>query len=66
MEESKIILSRNLHKQTQAHTSSICQDLKENLSEETGLQQRKEDRLKHCKNPLIDYLNVNSLRNKNY
>ena len=35
-----------------------------NLSEETGLQQLQEDRLKHHKNPLIGYLNINSLRNK--
>ena len=47
-----------------AHTSFNCQDLKENLSEETGLQQLQEDRLKHRKNPLIGYLNINSLRNK--
>ena len=38
--------------------------MRENLSEETGLQQLQEDRLKHCKNPLIGYLNINSLRNK--
>ena len=38
--------------------------MKENLSEETGLQQLQEDRLKHRKNPLIGYLNINSLRNK--
>ena len=38
--------------------------MKENLSEETGLQQLQEDRLKHHKNPLIGYLNMNSLRNK--
>ena len=47
----------------QAHTSSTCQDLKENLSEETGLQQPQEHRLKH-KNPQIGYLNINSSRNK--
>ena len=41
----------------------IYQDLKENLSEETGLQQLQKDRLKH-KNPLIGYLNINSLRSK--
>ena len=35
-----------------------------NLSDETGLQQLQEDRLKHRKNPLIGYLNINSLRNK--
>ena len=38
--------------------------MKENLSEETGLQQLQEDRLKHRKNRLIGYLNINSLRNK--
>ena len=38
--------------------------MRENLSEETGLQQLQEDRLKHRKNPLIGYLNINSLRNK--
>ena len=38
--------------------------MKENLSEETGLQQLQEDRLKHHKNPLIGYLNTNSLSNK--
>ena len=38
--------------------------MKENLSGETGLQQLQEDRLKHRKNPLIGYLNINSLRNK--
>ena len=38
--------------------------MKENLSEERGLQQLQEDRLKHRKNPLIGYLNINSLRNK--
>ena len=38
--------------------------MKENLSEETGLQQLQEDRLKHHENPLIDYLNINNLRNK--
>ena len=38
--------------------------MKENLSEETGLQQLQEDRLQHHKNPLIGYLNINSLRNK--
>ena len=38
--------------------------MKENHSEERGLQQLQEDRLKHCKNPLIGYLNINSLRNK--
>ena len=38
--------------------------MKENLSEETGLQQRQEDRLKHHKNPLIGYVNINRLRNK--
>ena len=38
--------------------------MKENLSEETGLQQLQDDRLKHRKNPLIGYLNINSLRNK--
>ena len=39
--------------------------MKENLSEETGLQQLQEDRLKHRKNSLIiGYLNINSLRNK--
>ena len=48
----------------QAHTSFNCHDLKENLSQETGLQQLQEDRLKHRKNPLIGYLNINSLRNK--
>ena len=37
--------------------------MKENLSEETGLQQLQKDRLKH-KNPLIDYLNINGLRSK--
>ena len=42
----------------QAHTSFNCQDLRENLSEETGLQQLQEDRLKHRKNPLIGYLNI--------
>ena len=36
----------------------------ENLSEETGLQQLQEDRLKHRQNPLIGYLNMNILRNK--
>ena len=41
----------------------IYQDLKENLSEETGLQQLQKDRLKH-KNPLIGYLNINSIRSK--
>ena len=79
MEEGKMILGRNLifclNKATwnyfvdynffrQAHTSFNCQDLKEDLSEETGLQQLQEDKLKHCKNPLIGYLNINSLRNK--
>ena len=48
MEEGKIILAK--------HTSFNCQDLKENLSEETGLQQLQGDRLKHRKNPLIGYL----------
>ena len=38
--------------------------MKKNLSEETGLQQLQEDRLKHRKNPLIGYLNINSLRSK--
>ena len=38
--------------------------MKENISEETGLQQLQEDRLKHRKKPLIGYLNINSLRNK--
>ena len=38
--------------------------MKEDLSEEAGLQQLQEDRLKHCKNPLIGYLNINSLKNK--
>ena len=38
--------------------------MRENLSEETGLQQLQEDRLKHPKNQLIGYLNINSLRNK--
>ena len=38
--------------------------MKENLSEETGLQQLQEDRLKHHKNPLISHLDINSLRNK--
>ena len=38
--------------------------MKENLSEETGLRQLQEDRLKHRKKPLIGYLNINSLRNK--
>ena len=38
--------------------------MKENLSEETGLQQLQEDRLKHHKNPLIGHLDINSLRNK--
>ena len=38
--------------------------MKENLSEEIGLQQLQEDRLKNRKNPLIGYLNINSLRNK--
>ena len=38
--------------------------MRENLSEETGLQQLQEGRLKHRKNPLIGYLNINSLRNK--
>ena len=38
--------------------------MKGNLSEETGLQQIQENRLKHHKNPLIGYLNINSLRNK--
>ena len=38
--------------------------MKENLFEETGLQQLQEDRLKHRKNLLIGYLNINSLRNK--
>ena len=38
--------------------------MKENLSEETGLQQLQEDKLKHRKTPLIGYLNINSLRNK--
>ena len=36
----------------QEHTSFNCQDLRENLSEETGLQQLQEHRLKHRKNPL--------------
>ena len=48
----------------QVHTSFNCQDLKENLFEETTLQQLQEDRLKHRRNPLIGYLNINSLRNK--
>ena len=58
-EEGKIILARNLifclNKTTsnyffrltffrQAHTSSICQDLKENLSEEIGLQHIQADK----------------------
>ena len=34
------------------------------LSEETGLRQLQEDNLKHHKNPLINYLKINSLRNK--
>ena len=38
--------------------------MKENLFEETTLQQLQEDRLKHRRNPLIGYLNINSLRNK--
>ena len=38
--------------------------MKENPSEETGLQQLQEDRLKHHKNSLIGYLNKSSLRNK--
>ena len=38
--------------------------MKEHLSEETRLQQLQEDRLNYRKNPLIDYLNINSLRNK--
>ena len=38
--------------------------MKENLSEGTGLQQLQEHRLTHHENPLIDYLNINSLRNK--
>ena len=38
--------------------------MKEILSEKTGLQQQQEDRLKHHKNPLIGYVNINSLRNK--
>ena len=38
--------------------------MKENLSEETGLQQLQEEKLKHHKNPLIGYFNINSLRNK--
>ena len=38
--------------------------MKENLFEETGLQRLQEDRLKHRKNLLIGYLNINSLRNK--
>ena len=61
MEEGKIISDRNLifclNKATsnyfldyvffkQAHTLSICQDLKENLSEETDLQQLQEDKLR--------------------
>ena len=61
MEESKIILDRNLifclNKATsnyfldyiffkQARTLSVCQDLKENLSDETGLQQLQEDKLR--------------------
>ena len=37
--------------------------MKENLSEETGLQQL-QDRLKRHKNPLIGYLNISSLRSK--
>ena len=37
--------------------------MRENLSEETGLQQLQEDRLKHRKNPLTGYLSINSLRN---
>ena len=48
----------------QVHTSFTCQDLKENLSEETGLQQLQKDTLKHHRNPLIGYLNINSLRHK--
>ena len=38
--------------------------MKENLPEETGLQQLQEDRLTNRKNPLIGYLHINSLRNK--
>ena len=38
--------------------------MKENLSEETGLQQLQEDRLKHLENLLIEYFNINSLTNK--
>ena len=78
MKEGKIILARNLifclnkamsnyfldYNFLDKHTSFICQDLNENLSEEIGLQQLQEDRLKHCKYPLIGYLNINSLRNK--
>ena len=37
--------------------------MKESLSEETGLQQLQENKLKH-KTTLIGYLNINSLRNK--
>ena len=48
----------------QARIPSICLALKEHPSEETGLQQAQEDRLKHHKNSLIGYLNINSLRNK--
>ena len=38
--------------------------MKENLFEETSLQQLKEDRLKHHKNPLPGCLKINALRNK--
>ena len=59
---SNYFLDDNFFRQT--HTLFNCQNLKENLSEETGLRQLQEDRLKHRKNPLIGYLDINSLRNK--
>ena len=72
MEKGKIILARNLifclNKVTSNYflDDNFLDNLKENLPEETGLQQLQEDRLKHRKNPLISYLNINSLRKKNY
>ena len=79
MEEGKIFLAKNFifhfnedtsnyyldYNFLEKHTpSSTWQDLKENLSKETGLQQLQEDILKHHKNPPIGYLNINSLRNE--
>ena len=66
MDEGKIILARNLIFYLNKATSNYFLDYNvlDRIFKKKQLQLLQEDRLKHHKNLLTDYLDINSLRNK--